>query len=70
MSRVINYDLQTNGGNYIHRGVRGKHFNRKGVVISLVIEGDKEILQVNTIVEEMSMNVADLERMPSIQMLI
>lgn len=70
MSLVINYVLPTNRGNYIHGGVGGKHFNRKGVVVSLMTEGDKQILQVNTTIGEMSMNVADLERMPSVQMLI
>ena len=65
VSLVINYDLPTNRGIYIHRIGRGGRFGRKAVAISFLTTEDVRTLRdikqfYNTQIEEMPMNVADL----------
>jgi translation initiation factor 4A len=64
VSLVINYDLPTNRGNYIHRIGRGGRFGRKAVAINFVTLDDHRNMHdietfYNTQIEEMPMNVAD-----------
>ena len=44
VSLVINYDLPTNRGDYIHR-IRGGGFGRKGVAINFVTTEDVRMLR-------------------------
>merc|ERR1712142_230507 len=65
VSLVINYDLPTNGENYIHRIGRSGRFGRKGVAINFVTEEDKRMMadieqHYHTQIDEMPMDVANL----------
>ncbi|CAE6508009.1 unnamed protein product [Rhizoctonia solani] len=65
VSLVINYDLPSNRGNYIHRVGRSGRFGRKGVAINLVTVEDVRILRdieqyYSTQIDEMPVNAAEL----------
>ncbi|KAF6169940.1 hypothetical protein GIB67_034332 [Kingdonia uniflora] len=67
VSLVINYDLPSNRGQYIHRIGRSGRFGRKCIAINFVC-GDNDDIKIlrdieqyySTQIDEMPMNVADL----------
>ncbi|KAL3655725.1 hypothetical protein CASFOL_000121 [Castilleja foliolosa] len=65
VSLVINYDLPTKPGDYLHRIGRSGRFGRKGVVINFVTKDDKHLLFdiqkfYNVQILDMPGNIADL----------